>query len=116
MSRCAIGAIAAHDDGRAGALAASPPPPVEESTDGPRAPPVSARRLVPAPREGGCATARRLGDGLRRPDAALRRAARPHRVAAAPRAALPPAPRRGPARAGPAGLGRRPALQPALPP
>src|SRR3954468_4735925 len=46
----------------------------------------------------------------------LRRASRPYRGAPAPRPAPPPAARGDPARPGPAGVGRRPALQPAVSP
>ena len=73
------------------------------------------RRLLPAPRArrgahmhvGSCM----LFEGRRR-RTTTRRA---RRGAPAPRAALPPAARVRPARPGPPGVGRRPALQPALP-
>ena len=89
---------------------------MEQSPHRTRPPHLGARRVVPASREGRRAPARRLRHRLRRSRPALRRAARAHRGAPAPRAALPPAPGRGPAAPGPPGLGRRSALQPALPP
>ena len=89
---------------------------MEQSPHRTRPPHLGARRVVPASREGRRAAARRLRHRLRRSRPALRRAARARRGAPAPRAALPPAPGRGAAAPGPPGLGRRSALQPALPP
>src|SRR4051794_37420033 len=78
-------------------------------------PPQPARRDLP-PRGGRSVPyARGVRAGLRRRAAALRRAPRARRRPFTPRPALPPAPRGGPAPAGPAQVGRRRALRPALP-
>ena len=83
---------------------------------------VGARRRLPRDRVRARADARRLGGALpaarRTARAPLRRDQRPHRRPPAPRAALPPAARRGAARPRRPGLGRRRVLRrrPARPP
>src|SRR5918992_3216060 len=73
------------------------------------------RRLVPRAREGRRAHARRVRARLRGRPPALRRAARADRGPPPPGPALPPAAGVPAARAGAAGLGRRPPLQRRLP-
>ena len=73
------------------------------------------RRVVPPPGGARLPHARRGGADLRGPAARARGLPRPDRLAAPSRAALPPEARLPALRDGPAGLDRRPALQPRLP-